>query len=150
MGDIVASLGSRRMPSTLEFVGVTTGSSSIVSLFPLWARELGIDARLVGRDVPLDAPPEAYRELVARIRDDAATRGALVPTHKLALLAAARDLFDELDPHAERLGEVSCIAKRDGRLTGRAVDPLTSGLALAELLPADHFAAGGHVLCLGA
>jgi shikimate dehydrogenase len=136
---------------TMEFVGVTTASSSIMSLFPLWARDLGIDARLVGRDLPLDASRAAYREIVERVRGDERTRGALVTTHKLALLAAARDLFDELDPHAERLGEVSCISKRDGRVIGHAVDPVTSGLALAELLPAGHFAAtGGHVLCLGA
>ena len=135
----------------MEFVGVTTTSSSIMPLFPLWARDLGIDARLVGRDVPLDAPPEAYREVVERLRDDPDTRGALVTTHKLALLAAARDLFDELDAHAERLGEVSSISKRDGRVVGHAFDPITSGLAIAAFLPDDHFAAtGGHVLCLGA
>lgn len=137
--------------STMEFVGVTTTASSIMSLFPLWARDLGIDARLVGRDLPLDAPPEAYREIVERVRDDPETRGALVTTHKLALLAAARDLFDELDPHAERLAEVSSISKRDGRVVGHAFDPITSGLVIAEFLPDDHFAAtGGHVLCLGA
>ncbi len=136
--------------STMEFVGVTTTSSSIMALFPLWARDLGIDARLVGRDLPLDAPPEAYREVVERVRDDPETRGALVTTHKLALLAAARDLFDELDPNAERLGEVSSISKRDGRVVGHAFDPITSGLAIAAFLPDDHFAGGGHVLCLGA
>lgn len=136
--------------STMEFVGVTTTSSSIMALFPLWVRDLGIDARLVGRDLPLDAPPEAYREVVERVRDDPETRGALVTTHKLALLAAARDLFDELDPNAERLGEVSSISKRDGRVVGHAFDPITSGLAIAAFLPDDHFAAGGHVLCLGA
>jgi shikimate dehydrogenase len=137
------------MSSVLEFVGVTTGSSSINALFPLWARELGIDARLVGVDLPLDAPPGAYREIVERVRDGE-TAGALVTTHKLALLAAARDLFDELDPYAERLGEVSCVSRRAGRVAGRATDPVTSALAMAEFLPADHFAAGGHVLCLGA
>ena len=137
--------------STMEFVGVTTTSSSIMSLFPLWARDLGIDARLVGCDLPLDAPPEAYREVVERLRDDPDRRGALVTTHKLALLAAARDLFDELDPHAERLSEVSSISKRDDRVIGHAFDPITSGLAIADFLAADHFAStGGHVLCLGA
>ncbi len=131
--------------STMEFVGVTTGSSSIMKLFPLWARDLGIDAELAGRDVPLDAPPETYREIVERVRDDDGTLGALVTTHKLALLAAARDLFDELDANAERLGEVSSISKRDGRLIGHAFDPITSGYALERIGP---FA--GDVLCLGA
>ena len=41
---------------TMEFVGVTTGSSSIMKLFPLWARELGIDAELVGPRPPARRP----------------------------------------------------------------------------------------------
>jgi shikimate dehydrogenase len=136
----------------MEFVGVTTGSSSIVRLFPRWARELGLaGAQLVGRDLPLGASRADYRAVVTRIREDPRVLGALVTTHKLGLLAAARDLFDELDAHAERLEEVSCIAKRDGRLLGRAVDPVTAERALGELLAPDHFAAtGAHVLCLGA
>ena len=129
----------------MEFVGVTTGSSSIMKLFPLWARELGIDAELSGRDVPLGAPPETYREILEHVRDDDGTLGALVTTHKLAVLAAARDLFDELDANAERLGEVSSISKRDGRLIGHAFDPITSGYALERIGPFD-----GDVLCLGA
>ena len=136
---------------TMEFVGVTTGASSIVKMFPLWARDLGLEAQLVGRDVALDAPPGAYRAIVEDIRADDDRLGALVTTHKLALLDAARDLFDELDPHAERLGEVSSISKRDGRVVGHAFDPITSGRAIAHFLGEDHFArTGGHALCLGA
>jgi shikimate 5-dehydrogenase len=136
----------------MEFVGVTTGSSSIMRLFPRWARDLDLDgAELVGRDLPLRAPREAYRAAVEQIRDDELSLGALVTTHKLALLASARDLFDELDEYAERLGEVSSISKRDGRVIGHAKDPITAGRALAALLEPDHFArTGGHVLCLGA
>jgi shikimate dehydrogenase len=130
----------------MEFVGVTTGASSINRLFPLWAQELGLDgARLVGRDLPLRAPRERYRAAVEAIRDDDATRGALVTTHKLAVLESARDLFDELNEYAERLGEVSSISKRDGRLRGHALDPITAGYALGQIGP---FA--GDVLCLGA
>ena len=63
---------------------------------------------------------------------------------------AAHDLFDELDASAEAFGEVSCIAKRDGRLVGSAKDPLTARLALDEFLPADHFAStGAAALVLG-
>jgi shikimate 5-dehydrogenase len=136
----------------MEFVGVTTGSSSIMRLFPLWARDLGLDgAQLVGRDLPLRAPRDAYRAAVEQIRDDPLSLGALVTTHKLALLESARDLFDEVDAYAERLGEVSSISKHDGRVIGQAKDPITSGRALAGFLAPDHFArTGGHVLCLGA
>ncbi len=142
----------RRTVPTMEFVGVTTGSSSIMRLFPLWARDLGLDgATLVGRDLPLRAPREDYRAAVEQIRADALSLGALVTTHKLALLASARDLFDELDDYAERLGEVSSISKRDGRVIGHAKDPITAGRALGALLGPDHFErTGGHVLCLGA
>lgn len=145
-------MSERRTHPTIEFVGVTTGSSSIMRLFPLWARELGLDgAQIAGRDLPLRAPREDYRAVVEQVRDDPQTRGALVTTHKLALLESARDLFDELDPYAERLGEVSCISKRGGRLIGHAKDPITAGHALAALLGPDHFATtGAQVLCLGA
>ena len=59
--------GSRRWSSS----GVTTGSSTIMDLFPRWARDLGLEgATLVGRDLPLDAPPAAYRTAVEQIRAD--------------------------------------------------------------------------------
>ena len=120
-------------------------------LFPQWAEALGIDARLVGRDLTLDASAEDYRRAVEEIRADAETRGALVTTHKLALFAAAADLFDELGPYARQLGEVSSVSKRDGRLIGHAKDPITAGQALESVLGDRHFAdTGGDALVLGA
>ncbi|MBX6768914.1 MAG: shikimate dehydrogenase [Actinomadura rubrobrunea] len=143
---------TREREAVMEFVGVSTGRSSIMRVFPAWAKVLGLDgARLVGRDVPLDAEPARYREVVAAIRDDPSRRGALVTTHKIAVYRAAADLFDELDEFAARCGEISSISKRDGRLIGHAKDPITAGLALEELLAPDHFArTGGHALLLGA
>jgi shikimate 5-dehydrogenase len=137
---------------TMQFVGVSTGSSSILTLFPRWASVLGLGrASVVGRDLALDAPPRAYRDVVQEIRRDPSAAGALVTTHKLAVLAAAPDLFDELDPFARLTREVSCISKRDGRLVGHAKDPITAGRALAELVGERHFrSSGAHVLCLGA
>jgi shikimate 5-dehydrogenase len=136
----------------MEFIGVSTGGSFIRRLFPAWARDLDLgDAVLEGRDLPLDAGPQAYRDAVRRIRDDPNTVGALVTTHKLAVLESAGDLFDELDPYAELLHEVSGISKRDGRLIGHAKDPITAGAALDAVLAPGHFArTGAHVLCLGA
>lgn len=141
----------------MGFVGVTTGSSSIMSVFPLWADILGLPTRtLVGHDLPMDAAPERYRALVKQIRDDPRHRGALVTTHKMNVFAAASDLFDELDPFAVSCAEISSISKRpgpDGRdlLIGRAKDPLTVDLALGDFLPADHFArTGAEVVILGA
>jgi shikimate dehydrogenase len=134
------------------FVGVTTRSSSIVPIFPRWrdALELPGDAELVGCDLPVGAPAERFRATVARLKADPHVLGALVTTHKIDILRAAEDLFDELDEHARALGEVSCIARRDGRLLGWAKDPVTAGRALASVAPPRYFAGGGHVLCLGA
>ena len=142
---------SRGAESYMGFVGVSTGGSSIRKVFPEWAEVLRLPTRrLVGHDVPLDSPPAVYREVVQGIRDDPQHWGALVTTHKMAVHAAARDLFDSVDDLAETFGEVSCIAKRDGRLVGSAKDPVTARLALEEFLSADHFGStGGAALILG-
>ncbi len=134
----------------MRFVGVSTASSSIMKVFPLWSDILGLDAELAGLDIPLDAPPEAYRRAVAEIRDDPTCVGALVTTHKIAVFDAARDMFDELDEFAAGVGEISSIAVRDGLIVGAAKDPLTAGLSLEEVLAADHFAGGAEALVLGA
>ncbi|UWF77333.1 MULTISPECIES: shikimate dehydrogenase family protein [Microbacterium] len=136
----------------MGFVGVTTASSSIMKVFPLWADILGLPTRtLIGHDLPMDAEPAQYRAMVEQIRDDPHHRGALVTTHKMNVYAAASDLFDELDPFAVSCAEISSISKRGDRLIGRAKDPITVDLALNDFLPADHFArTGAEVVILGA
>lgn len=136
----------------MGFVGVSTGSSSIMKVFPKWAEVLGLPTEnLIGHDLPMDATPEQYVAMVEQIRDDPQHRGALVTTHKMNVFAAASDLFDELDPFAVSCSEISSISKRGDRLIGRAKDPLTVDLALNDFLPADHFArTGGEVVVLGA
>jgi shikimate 5-dehydrogenase len=100
--------------------------------------------------VPHDSP-DRYRAVVEFIRDDPLSLGALVTTHKLDLFAAARDLFDEIDPHARLMEETSCLSKRDGRLICHAKDPISSGLALDGFLPGRHFArTGAEVFSMGA
>lgn len=142
---------TRGPDSYMGFVGVSTGGSSIRRVFPEWADVLGLPTRnLVGHDVALDAPAQAYRDVVESIAADPEHWGALVTTHKVAVHAAAADLFDALDELATTFGEVSCIAKRDGRLLGSAKDPVTARLALEEFLPPDHFSrTGGDALILG-
>lgn len=136
----------------LQFIGVSTAGSSIQRVFPAWAAALGLgDAALAGVDLPPGAPAAAHRAVVAALRDDPRIGGALVTTHKIDLFNACRDLFDEVDPHAARLHEASCLAKRgDGRLAALAMDPHTSALALAGLLPRGFFADGGDAVVLGA
>jgi shikimate dehydrogenase len=137
--------------SYMGFIGVTTGASSIRKVFPQWAQLLGLPVRrLVGHDLPLDASADEYRRLVNGIRSDPQHLGALVTTHKIGILRASRDLFDEIDDLADTFGEVSSIAKRDGRLLGAAKDPISVRLSLEEFLPDDHFStSGGAALILG-
>lgn len=137
---------------TFLFIGVTTAHSSSRRMWPGWMAVLGRpEVQWEGVDLPLHAPPQAYRAVVERIRRDPNVLGALVTTHKIDLLAAARDLFDRLTPAAAHLGEVSAIYKRGGRLMGHATDPDSGGRALDDLLGPGYFGrTGGHVLCLGA
>ena len=88
---------------TFYFIGVTTGSSSIMTVFPKWAAALGIDAEMRGIDLPLHAPDAQYREAVTFLKNDPLSLGALVTTHKLDLFRSCRDLFDYIDPYAEKL-----------------------------------------------
>jgi shikimate dehydrogenase len=135
---------------TLYFVGVSTGNSSIMRVFPRWADILGIDADIRGFDAPPRAERDVYRTIVTHLREDPLARGALVTTHKIELLKASRDLIDELDPHAVTCGEVSCLSKRDGRLIGHAKDPITSAASWRAFVPGGHWQGGAEVLCLGA
>ncbi|MCV0334178.1 shikimate dehydrogenase [Microbacterium maritypicum] len=150
--DVVATAHAPASADYMGFVGVTTASSSIMKVFPLWADILELPTRtLVGHDLPMDAEPAQYRAMVEQIRDDPHHRGALVTTHKMNVYAAASDLFDELDPFAVSCSEISSISKRGTVLSGRAKDPITVDLALNDFLPADHFArTGGAVVILGA
>jgi shikimate 5-dehydrogenase len=137
---------------TMYFIGVTTTKSSINQIFPLWAERLKLGScQLKGIDFQLHDKPELYREVVEFIKGDPYSLGALVTTHKIDLCDACRDLFDALDPLSDSMEEVSSIFKRDGKLHGRAVDPISSGLALEAFLPRDHWkSTGGEVFILGA
>ena len=137
---------------TLYFIGVTTGRSSIMKVFPKWADYLGLgDVDIRGIDLAPHASARAYRDVVAFLKADPLSLGALVTTHKLDLFAACHDMFDRIDPHAALMAETSCLSKRDGALICHAKDPISSGLALDGFLPRGHFAAtDAEVLSMGA
>ena len=142
---------SPRKESTMYFIGVTTGKSSIMKVFPKWAEYLGIKAKIEGFDFPQHDQPEKYREVVNFIKHDPMSKGALVTTHKLDLLKAARDMFEYLDPYADILGEISSISKRGDKLCGHAKDPITSGLSLERIVPDGYWKeTGADMLLLGA
>jgi shikimate 5-dehydrogenase len=137
---------------TLYFIGVTTGKSSIMTVFPAWARYLGLgDCAIKGLDFAPHDEPRKYREAVSFIKSDPLARGALITTHKLDLLKACRDQFDHLDEYAALTSEISCISKRDGQLAGHAKDLITAGLALESYLPERHWEkTGAEAFVLGA
>jgi len=137
---------------TFYFIGVTTGQSSIMKIFPRWMEALGRPEVVIeGIDHPIHDRPEAYRRTVAQIKYDPLSLGALITTHKIDLLAAAKDMFDELHSSAILTGEVSSISKRDGKLIGHAKDPYSSGKSLDAILAKGYFGrTGGYLLCFGA
>ena len=142
---------TRTVP-TFYFVGVTTSKSSIMKVFPRWMEAIGRpDIIIEGIDHEIHDKPETYRATVAQIKYDPLSLGGLVTTHKIDLLTAARDMFDELHSSARLTGEVSSISKRNGKLVGHAKDPLTSGLSMDSFLKDGYFGStGGDFLCFGA
>ena len=145
------SVITRSVP-TIYFIGVTTKKSSIMKVFPLWAKELGSpEIVLEGMDLKIHDNPEAYRASVAQIKYDPLSLGALVTTHKVDLLRAAYSMFDYLDPYALICNEVSSISKVMDRLEGHAKDPISAGLSMDAIVGENYFArTGAYVLCFGA
>jgi shikimate dehydrogenase len=123
-----------------------------MKVFPRWVEVLGHpDVVIEGIDHVLRDSPEAYCQTVAQIKYDPLSLGALVTSHKVSLAEAAHHMFDELDPYAQITGEISCIAKVNGRLIGFAKDPITGGMSLDATLGEAYFArTQGEVLCFGA
>ena len=70
----------------LYFVGVSTAHSSIMTIFPAWAKELGLSAEMRGIDLPLPGRPEDRS-----FQDERSSR--------LGLVAG--------DAHGKRAGEVT-------------------------------------------
>ena len=138
---------------TFYFIGVTTGQSAIMKLFPKWAEFLGLNAEIAGIDVKIHDRPENYVAIAEFIKKDDNSLGALVTTHKIDMYHACKrsQVFDYFDPYAATLEEISCISKLEGRYEGHAKDPITAGLAFEAFVPADYFADGDKdVFILGA
>jgi shikimate 5-dehydrogenase len=140
---------------TLYFIGVTTGKSSIMKVFPKWAGALGLAGTdIKGIDLAIHAPAADYRGVIEFLKNDPLSLGALVTTHKIDLYNACKDMFDYIDPFANELSEVSCLSKGPppkGGFRAHAKDPISSGLALEAFVPADFWKDhGGEAALLGA
>ncbi|WP_306256725.1 shikimate dehydrogenase [Pararhizobium sp. IMCC21322] len=137
---------------TFYFIGVTTQFSSIMKVFPKWAAHLGLgEVEIKGIDFPPHDKPQNYRDAVAFIKSDPLSLGALVTTHKLDLYAACKDMFDNVDNHADLMAETSCLSKLNDKLICHAKDPISSGLSLDGFLAENHFSkTGAEVFSMGA
>lgn len=124
---------------TMYFIGVTTGKSSIMKVFPKWAEYLKLNAEIKGFDFAPHSSPELYREAVSFIKSDKLSLGALVTTHKLDLLKACRDKFDGFGKYAALLDEVSSISKQGSQLWGHAKDPITCGLSFEAIIDPGYW-----------
>lgn len=133
---------------TMYFIGVTTGSSSIMKVFPAWAKHLKLNAVIKGIDFVPNDDPKNYIEAVRFIKNDPLSLGSLVTTHKMNLLKASEELFDELDPYAQTLHEISSISKRGGRLFGHAKDPISAGASLEAIVNDRYWSRSKGTLCL--
>jgi len=125
---------------TMYFIGVTTGKSSIMKVFPEWAEALGLKNTVMkGIDIAIHADPQEYVDVVKFIKEDPLSMGALVTTHKLDLYSAAHQYFEYLDPYAQMFHELSSISKRGNELRGHAKDPISSGLSLEQFVPKNYW-----------
>jgi len=144
----VENLTKARKP-TFYFIGVTTGKSSIMKVFPKWAQYLGLgDVDIKGIDCQVHDKPDNYYKIVSFIKADPLSLGSLVTTHKMDLLEASKELFDYLDPYAELLGEISSISKRKEEFRGHAKDPITSGLAMESFIAPGYWHDTGAEMCI--
>ena len=137
---------------TFYFIGVSTAKSSIMKVFPEWSKYLDLgECRIHGFDYLQHDNPEKFREVVDFIKNDPLSLGGLVTTHKIDLLTACKDQFDNLDEFAKLMGEISSISKQGDKLVGHAKDPITSGLSLEAFLPQNYWKdTGAEVFVMGA
>lgn len=139
------------MRRQIWFVGVSTAGSAALAAFPAWSRSLGLEAEVVGVDLAVDAPADAYRQLVARFRASAEVMGAVITGHKARLFETARDQLDAVSDAASGCREISVLRRDGDHVCGTAIEVRSSAAALREIVPANHWAiSGGQLLILGA
>jgi shikimate dehydrogenase len=132
--------------AVIVFLGVTTGSSLVHQVMPLWDSVLSSRRSLRGIDMDLDADDSGYLEVLGEIASDESIAGAVVTAHKIRLFQACRGRFAHLDPLAIACEEINAITKSDGDLRGWARDPISVGRVVDRIWPDTH----GQVVCLGA
>jgi len=143
------NLPEKATKPTMYFIGVTTGESSIMRVFPAWADAMDLgDVEIKGIDLEIRAPAEDYRSVLRFIKEDPLSMGALVTTHKIDMYNACADMFDYLDPYASNFGELSSISKDGNKIIGHAKDPITSGKSMDEFIPENYWLGNDKYACI--
>ena len=119
---------------TFYFIGVTTTKSSIMKVFPAWAKHLGVDAVMKGIDLPLNDDRENYRRVVAFLKGDPLSLGGLVTQ------ATAIDFPDKVQL-AIPMGTAAYIDGFTRDWMQAEIDLRKQGVTLPDYFLAPHYAA---------
>lgn len=103
-----------RGPSLVLFLGISTAGSLAHRAFTGWSQLFCPGAVLRGVDLPADASPAEFRDLVAAMTANPRVLGAVVTSHKLRLFRACQDLVDYAEPLVALTQEIADINTRDG------------------------------------
>jgi shikimate dehydrogenase len=102
-----------RGPSLVLFLGISTAGSLAHRTFPGWSQLFCPGAVMRGADLPADASPAGFRDLVAAMTANPRVLGAVVTSHKLRLFRACQDLVDYAEPLVALTQEIAGINTRD-------------------------------------
>lgn len=111
----VTSCGAIGYPTarrTIRGIGVTTGKSPIMKVFPAWSDQLGLKTLMSGINFAPNRDFSAYRGAVEFTKTDFLSPDALVTMPKMNPHKSSRDLIEKPDPCAQTSGEISKISKR--------------------------------------
>ena len=140
-----------RGPSLVLFLGISTAGSLAHRAFPGWSQLFCPGAVMRGADLPADAGPAEFRDLVAAMTANPRVLGAVVTSHKLRLFRACQDLVDHAEPLVALTQEIAGISTRD-RVRAFARDAQSLDIILDGIGgPAGPDGAGRRpMLCIGA
>ena len=91
-----------RGPSLVLFLGISTAGSLAHRIFPGWSQLFCPGAVMRGADLPADASPAEFRDLVAAMTANPRVLGAVGTSHKLRLVRACQDLVGYAEPLVRR------------------------------------------------
>jgi shikimate dehydrogenase len=143
-------------PPLVLFLGISTAGSLAHRTFPGWSQLFCPGAVMRGIDLPEDAGPEAFRDLMAAMTASPGVLGAVVTSHKLRLFNACGDLLDDAEPLVALTHEINSVDTREG-VRAFARDPQSLDIILDGIGRPDGDGAGGGggpaprpALCIGA